>query len=124
MAAKGNCGFGAVAGQGKKPLARSARKQNAQRVFHVRMNLPRRVAFPELLQRETHKPFSGTAIYSEQNVADSALNGEEYHTQITPAAYPLYEARGRAKNSKAGTAFLLVPASSLVGSFPVIFASI
>ena len=66
MAAKRNCRLGAITGQREQPLSGSSRKQNTQCVFHIRMSLPRRVVFPELTQRETNMPLSGTAFFSER----------------------------------------------------------
>ena len=89
VSAKGHGRFGAIAGQRKEPFAGSARKQYSERVFHVRMSLPCRVVFPELPQRESNVPLSGTAFFNDGSFR-SALNGEEYHTEITRAACPRY----------------------------------
>src|ERR1700722_10991012 len=65
MAAEGHCRFGSVAGKRKEPFSGSASEQNTQSVFHVRMSLPCRVVFPELSQRESDMPLSGTACFRE-----------------------------------------------------------
>ena len=48
VSAEGHGWFGAVAGKRKEPFSGSARKQNTQCVFHVRMSLPYRVVFPDV----------------------------------------------------------------------------